>query len=137
MYSIDSFMQRVYKDVNMKIFKGDVLYLGMGPLWLPILQGNKVVTTTIIEIDQEMIQKYEHYADEDWKIICADAWEYVPNKKFDVIYADIWHQMYEYSELEKMFEKYKDFLKPGGKIYCLEHLVRKNTIPKNKKLSYG
>jgi len=136
MYESDNFMQKVYSEVAIDEFYGDVLYLGMGPLWIPRHQTDKVTSTTIIENDKNIINKFSIFLKPDWKLIEADAWEYKPTQKYDIIYADIWHRVINYDELNMMFDKYKNYLKSTGRFQCLEHLIRKSSIPAGKTLVF-
>lgn len=77
--------KRVYLDVN-KIdpssFYGDVLYLGLGDAFLPEIQSKNVLTTTIVEINENLVnQKRKLIETKGWKIIQEDAYMYVPEKK--------------------------------------------------------
>lgn len=135
-YDSDQFMKLVYRHVDPSNFYGDVLYLGMGSLWLARNHSDKVKSTTIIEIDKKTIEYYSKNKKESWEIINEDAWSYTPTIKYDIIFADIWERAYCYKELQKMFDRYKNHVKPGGSIKCLESLVRVNTIPENGELKY-
>jgi hypothetical protein len=136
MYDHDSFMKTVYADVSIHDFYGDVLYLGMGSLWIPRKQTDKVTSTTIIEIDSEIIKQFSHHLKPDWKLINTNAWTYEPIKSYDVIFADVWHNIIDYVEVKKMFDKYKDYLKPNGYMICLDRLVRFKTIPIGQSLKF-
>ena len=79
---------------------GDVLVLGLGMGYVPFMLANKksVKSITIIEKDQEIINLfnkllYPHFINkEKIKIIKDDAINYVnKNKKYDYIFADLWH----------------------------------------------
>ena len=136
MYENDKFIQKVYSNVSIDEFYGDVLYLGMGPLWLPRHQTHKVTSTIIIENDKKIINQFSKFLKPEWVLIEADAWEYKPSKNFDIIYADIWHRIINYEEVYRMFDKYKDYLKPNGQIKCLERLIRNSSIPNGETLTF-
>lgn len=136
MYEHENFINRVYSNVDINNFYGDVLYLGMGPLWIPRHQTDKVISTTIIEIDSKIIKQFSHYLKPDWKLINANAWTYEPVQKYDVIFADIWSNLIDYNDVKKMFDKYKYHLKPNGYMKCLERLVRSKTIPNGCSLTF-
>ena len=129
-------MSQVYSDVDIEEFYGDVLYLGMGSLWIPRQQTDKVTSTTIIENDLNIVNEFSNNLKSEWNLIIADAWEYTPTQKFDVIYADIWHRIIDYQDVQDMFCRYKKYLKTNGQMRCLERLVRKTSIPLGKKLIF-
>ena len=84
MYENDKFIQKVYSNVSIDEFYGDVLYLGMGPLWLPRHQTHKVTSTIIIENDKKIINQFSKFLKPEWVLIEADAWEYKPSKNFEL-----------------------------------------------------
>jgi spermidine synthase len=121
--------KRVYLDVN-KIdpssFYGDVLYLGLGDAFLPEIQSKNVLTTTIVEINENLVnQKRKLIETKGWKIIQEDAYMYVPEKKYDLIFADIWYQVQEKETVFGLIESYKPFVKDTGRILYLNTIIKK------------
>ena len=135
-YAIDRHMRSIYKRVDYSQIIGDVLYLGMGSMWVPRNQGNRVKSTTIIEKYQKIIDRFSSLANTEWEILKGDIYKYIPNKTYDVIFADIFIIPFTYAESIEIINLYKEYLKPGGKIIFLEKLLDKTTLPKNKILGY-
>jgi 16S rRNA A1518/A1519 N6-dimethyltransferase RsmA/KsgA/DIM1 with predicted DNA glycosylase/AP lyase activity len=105
-------------------FFGDVLYVGMGTCYLPKLQTDKVLSTTIIEIDQEIINYNQNTVEKNWNIIHCSADEFETENKYDIIMLDIWYRKTAQAEVFSLVEKYKTFLKPGGEVLYLKSIPK-------------
>lgn len=101
---------------------GDVLIagLGIGLIVLPIQDKENIKSITIIEKQQEIINMVASQLPLNNKvnIICDDIFNYIPNKKYDTIYLDIWP--YVNSDI------YKEEMLP------LKNKYRKYLVSKNK-----
>jgi spermidine synthase len=103
---------------------GDILIAGLGlGIMLKMLEEipgvNKV---TVIEKEEEIIQLVEDQLElpENFKIIQEDIFHYRPDRKYDVIYFDIWSDISgdALNECDFLENKFKKFLKPGEKSWC-------------------
>ena len=101
-------------DIYPKKMYGDVLWVGMGDAYGPRNQSENVKSTTIIENDDDIIQKF-NIPEKKWNIIEACAYKHdFKDKKFDFIVLDIWAHLIYARELESLKEKYKKHLKKEG-----------------------
>ncbi|MCK9544357.1 MAG: hypothetical protein M0R03_20245 [Novosphingobium sp.] len=125
-------------DTNTEIFsnleflwkaKGDILIGGLGlgimPLILSKMEGVKSVT--IIEKEQDVI-------DLVWKqlrcsrhidLVRGDVFTYDTDRKFDVVYMDIWADLNQDTDSEAIVleEKYKNYLSQNGFILSWEQKI--------------
>lgn len=98
---------------------GDVLIAGLGlGVMLKMLQEMpEVHSVTVIEKNREVIDLVADQLKlpENFKIIEADIFHYTPEKKFDVIYFDIWSDLSadQFSEMEILEGRFKPFLNEG------------------------
>lgn len=126
--SIETY-KRIYIDINNidpSSFYGDVLYLGLGDAFLPKMQSKNVLTTTIVEINENLINRKKKLVEtKEWKIIKEDAYIYVPEKKYDLIFIDIWYQVQEKETVFGLIERYTPFIKDTGKIMYLNTIIKK------------
>ena len=121
-YEDDEILKRVYKDVPINEFKGSVLYVGMGSAWVPRIQPKAVKRTVIVEIDQDIIDRYFHKLNPDWEIIRFDAWKFHTEDRFDFIFIDIWDSIILDKYMKIIENKYSNFLNPEGKVVFLESI---------------
>ncbi len=106
-------------------FYGDVLYLGLGDAFLPENQSKNVLTTTIVEIDKNLIdQKIKLIKTKGWTIIHEDVYTYVPEKKYDLIFVDIWYDVQQKETVFGLVDLYKPFVKDTGKILYLNSIIK-------------
>lgn len=123
----DDFWERIYLNVNRidpnKLF-GSILYLGMGTCYIPRLQSDNVIKTTIIEIDDDVIDYNKDIVENSWKVIKADVYYYEPKLLYDFIFIDIFYQKTEKDIMEALIDKYIPFLKENGKIFYLDSVCR-------------
>jgi predicted RNA methylase len=120
-------LERVYKlqnNIDPKYFKGEVLHVGMGTCYLPLLQTSKATHTTIVEIDPDIIQYNKDKIKNNWTIIQEDAYNFFSTLKYDIIMLDIWYRPVEQVKVFNLVEKYKNFLKPTGKVLYLKGLIK-------------
>jgi predicted RNA methylase len=112
-------------EIKPEDFYGDVLYLGMGSCFLPKRQTDNVLSTTIIEIDQSIIESNKAITNsKQWMVVNADVYDYQPDKTYDVIVVDIWFEVQSQTTVMELVNKYKKYLKKDGKIMHLKTIVR-------------
>lgn len=103
---------------------GDILIAGLGlGIMLKMLQElPRVKSVTVVEKETEIIQLVEDQLNlpENFKIVEEDIFHYTPDKKYDVIYFDIWSDISgdALSEVEFLEKRFKEFLTPGEKSWC-------------------
>jgi len=125
----DSFWLPIYKrnGIEPNIFKGSVLYLGMGSCLFPRLQQN-VSKTTIVEIDKKVIDwnKEKGHLKEDWNIINEDAFIFETDEKFDIIFIDIFYQTTTNKIMNILINKYSNALTSQGILLKLNSVIKNN-----------
>jgi predicted membrane-bound spermidine synthase len=89
--------------------------LGLGMIINAILDKEEVTEVVVIEKYQDVIDLVApKFNNPKLKIICADIFEYLPEKKekFDTIYFDIWADITteNLKEIKILHNKYKNFL---------------------------
>lgn len=125
----DDFWKSTYLDINKiephKLW-GSVLYLGMGTSLIPRLQSDKVLKTTIVEIDKDTIDFNikNQLIKEGWIIIEADAYKYETNELYDFIFIDIFYHSIDKDIMNLLIEKYRHFLTKEGTILYLQSVVK-------------
>lgn len=97
-----------------EIARGNVLIcgLGLGMVLQAILEKPEVDSIIVIEKSSEVIELVgPYYTDPRVTIIQADAFTYQPTIKFDVIWFDIWPDIYVENlvEMAILFKKYHPF----------------------------
>lgn len=130
LYFSEDFLREMYLKVNKiepdKLW-GSILYLGMGNSFIPRLQSDNVIKTTILEIEDYVIEynKKNDLLKKDWIIIKGDAYTYKTNEKFDFIFIDIFYEEIDSITMNSLIRKYKEYLNYGGKILYLKSVVRR------------
>ena len=118
--------KRIYNECQIEFekFHGSVLYLGMGDLFVPLNQSDKVKKTTILEIDKDVIEKNKEKIKKDWIIINEDAFNFITSDKFDIIFIDIWYSKVDEDILNFIINKYLKYLKNNSidNIYYLKKI---------------
>lgn len=131
----DDFWERIYLNINRidpnKLF-GSVLYLGMGTCYIPRLQSDNVIKSTIVEIDDDVIEYNKDIIKDSWEIIKADVYDYEPEFLYDFIFIDIFYHTTEKDNMEGLIYKYINFLKESGKIFYLDSVCKKVNKKKYK-----
>ena len=123
----NSKLDSIYKSRNgiyPEEFYGDVLYAGLGIGYLPNQHTEEVTSTTIVEIDQEIIDFNQNSINENWNIIHHDIKTFESENKYDIIVLDIWYDPVENQEVFDLVEKYENFLKVDGKIFYLKSILK-------------
>jgi predicted membrane-bound spermidine synthase len=100
--------------IALKKAKGTCLIngLGLGMLLKNILLKDEVTEVIVIEISNKLIELIGTYFENDHrvKIINADAFKYIPekNKKFDMVWHDIWDSICgdNLPEMKRLHRKY-------------------------------
>lgn len=105
---------------------GNVLVcgLGIGMVILSLLEQENIVSITVIEKYQDVIdcvlpqiKKYDKH--NKLTVICEDCFNYKPIKKYDTIFIDIWAYINSDIYKEEMLPlkcKYRNYLSKYGKI---------------------
>ena len=97
---------------------GDVLIggLGIGMIIMAIQDNESVKSITVIEKNPDVIAavKDQLPLNNKVRIIEGDVYTYVPDRKYDCVYMDIWGDISEdtYTDMVKLKRKYGHFLKP-------------------------
>ena len=111
---------------NMEIYyeaHGDVLIagLGIGMILLGLQNNEKVTSITVIEKEQEILKIIKDQLPLNGKvtIIHGDIFSYVPDKKFNIIYFDIWDNVCgdNWDEIKSLQNKFRSKLKKGGHMF--------------------
>jgi spermidine synthase len=120
---------------------GNVLIfgLGLGLNILPLLEDEEISHITVVDINSEIVDNIgpyikNHDVNNKLTIINGDAFTYyqqLNERKFDVIYFDIWHFINSsiQSDMETLKELYKNNIKETGQImYWCEDLFTNGII---------
>ncbi len=113
----NTYMEEVTNSNFVYDAKGDILIAGLGlGLIVQLIQDKSQVNSIlIIEKYQEVIDLVSSQIKFNSKvqIIQGDIFEYSSNKKFDVIYFDIWNTICadNYSEMKKLNMKFRSYKK--------------------------
>ena len=97
---------------------GDVLIggLGIGMIIMAIQDNESVKSITVVEKNPDVIAavKDQLPLNDKVRIIEGDVYTYVPERKYDCVYMDIWGDISEdtYTDMVKLKRKYGHFLKP-------------------------
>ena len=109
-------------NINPKKMYGDTLWVGMGGAYGPRNQSENVKSTTIIENNDDIIQRF-NIPEKKWNIIEACAYSYeFKEKKFDFIILDIWAKIVYSNEINSLTNKYKKYLKKHGQLLTIKTL---------------
>lgn len=105
--------------------EGDVFIcgLGIGLVIMPLLEKKSVKTITVVEKYQDVIdivlpQIQDYDKENKLNVICDDCFEYIPEKKYDTIFIDIWAYINSDVYKEEMLplkRKYRKYLTENGK----------------------
>jgi spermidine synthase len=118
----------IYKvnDITPEVFKGSVLYLGMGSCLFPRLQNESVTKTTIVELEVDVINwnRNRNYIKEEWNIINQDAFEFETEERFDMIFIDIFYQTTTLEIMNLLLDKYSQMLNNDGTILFLSKIIK-------------
>jgi hypothetical protein len=91
--------------------------LGLGMLLRNVLKKKEVLKVVVIENSLEVIQLVgSQYQDKRLSIIHEDAFKYNPEEVFDVVWHDIWPDIYvtNIAEMKTLEERYRPFAKWQG-----------------------
>ena len=97
---------------------GDVLIggLGIGMIIMAIQDKDCVKSITVIEKNPDVIAavKDQLPLNDKVRVIEGDVYTYVPDRKYDCVYMDIWGDISEelYPQMVKLKRKYGHYLKP-------------------------
>lgn len=120
---------------NVKIVEaahGDVLIagLGIGMILEPMLQNPKVTSITVLEREQDVFDMVAgHFSEElasgKLRIVMADVFTWEPDRRYDFVYHDIWHEISDCNlkEFDTLREKYAPFA--GEQHFWAEELCQR------------
>lgn len=95
--------------------------LGIGMILMGLQNKPEVTSITVIEKEQEIIKiiKDQLPLNDKVTIIQADIFTYVPTRKFDTIYFDIWDNISGdvWDEIKSLQRKYRSKLVKGGHMF--------------------
>jgi len=94
---------------------GNVLIagLGIGLIIIAIQNNPEIKSITIVEKYQEIIDLVFPFLPikKECKVVCEDIFNYIPEKKFNTIYFDIWNDInYKIRGIEILGEKFIEYL---------------------------
>ena len=110
----DSAMEQ---DTNIDVVrgaKGDVLVagMGMGMILLAMQDRPEITSITVVEISQELHDfiRPNLKLNDKVNIVISDIHDYIPDRKFDTVYCDIWNDISSdnYEEMNDLSYKFKD-----------------------------
>lgn len=109
--------------------------LGLGYYVLKVAAKKEVESVTVVDIDKNVISLFEanvlpyfpKEARDKVKLVNADAFKFAESeevKKFDYIYADIWHDVGDGVELYKKFKQREKFAQNAKFGYWIEDTIK-------------
>ena len=100
--------------------------LGLGILPSMLLDNDKVTFITIVENSKDVLELvYNNYYDKIWdknkiEVIEADGWNYIPYRKYDYGWHDLWLDNFDHDESDELITLYKGYIE--NQISWLDHL---------------
>jgi hypothetical protein len=105
--------------------KGDLLFIGMGDLYLPGRVSSKRVT--IVEFYPEAIERNRPFLLPEWRVIEADGYLFIPDQDYDTIILDMWYFPVDQQIVLDQVDRYSKYLIPGGKVVYLSSVLQEKT----------
>ena len=99
-----------------------VLYAGVGGGEDALLAAKKGAKVTVVELSQEMLDVAENrfvregLEPEEIETICDDVMRHLPDKKYDVVIANFFLNVFSEDVMKSMFSHLASLVKPGGKL---------------------
>jgi 16S rRNA A1518/A1519 N6-dimethyltransferase RsmA/KsgA/DIM1 with predicted DNA glycosylase/AP lyase activity len=121
---IDDFLDFVYEARGSVLVNG----LGLGVLLKALLNKPQITEVIVIEKSQDVINLVAptYLVDKRVKIVCADAFEYKPEKgkRFNAVWHDIWDaicsdNLQEMTILHRKYGRITDYQASWGKDMCM------------------
>jgi len=114
---------------------GDVLVggLGLGMIILAIQDKADVKSITIVEIDSVLrdlvMTGLKDKFNDKVEIIINDINHFIPTKKYDTIYCDIWNDVSDcnWDEMKSLTQKFKHSVNRENELSSLNHWRKKDT----------
>lgn len=96
-----------------------ILISGLGLGIIPFVCQNYTKTIDVVEIDSEIIQIVSDlkYLGDTVNIINSDIYDFTPDRKYDLILFDHWLTYGPKNEIEKLCDKFLDYLNVNGTFY--------------------
>ena len=110
----DSWMEQETNIEFVRAAKGDVLIggLGMGMILLALQDKSEVTSITVVEISQELVDFIlpNLPLNDKVKIVVSDIHDFIPDKKYDLVYCDIWNDISgnNYDEMNDLTHKFRE-----------------------------
>jgi spermidine synthase len=104
------------------VAQGDILIggLGLGLIVMDIQARREVKSITVVELEKEIIDLVvpQLPLNSKVKVVNASIFDYVPERKFDMIYFDIWNRTCSenWEQMKTLHRKFRKYLKEGGKM---------------------
>lgn len=104
--------QRFLEEAHGRVLIGG---LGLGLILLPVMNKESVSEIVVVEYNQDVIDLIgsQLHLNDKVTIVHDDVFEYVPDKKFNTIYMDIWSSVNSevyFDEMEPLLDYYQNFL---------------------------
>lgn len=125
---------------------GDVLIagLGLGMVVAKLNECDKVSSITVVEKSADVIRLVAPYvASEKLMVIQADIFEFKPQRKYDVIYFDIWpdittDNLDDMAKLHRRFGRYRNTSNPNSWMdsWCRSRLLNERRREKSQQCSW-
>jgi len=130
----DSMMERKTNTKFVKEVNGDVLIggLGLGMIILAIQNKAIVKSITVVELDQILIdfimEELSPHLNDKVSIVCCDINDFIPTKKYDTIYCDIWNDVSgdNWDEMKSLTKKFKYSVNRENPNSSLDHWRKKD-----------
>ena len=106
---------------NILNFSGDVLCLGLGLGLMGFNYAHLCKSFSYVEIEKSLIELISQ-KQKNIIYINADCYSFIPTKKYDFIFIDIFRSLTPLAQLKaiQLVEKFKEYLTPAGKISFLK-----------------
>ena len=113
--------------------RGDVLELACGPGTWTAMLAERARTLTAIDGSPEMLaQAAERPYGEHVRFVCADLFEWQPERRYDSIFFGFWLSHVPDERFQGFWAKVAHALRPGGRVVFIDDAIRSD-----EELVYG
>jgi len=131
----DTWMEQATNIDFVRKANGHVLIggLGIGMVVLAIQDKPEVESVTVVELHQEVydltMKQLKPHLNDKVKVVVQDIHDFIPDRKYDVIYCDIWNNITSdnWEEMKDLTKKFKYKVNRENKNHMLDHW-RKNDV---------
>ena len=131
----DSWMEQKSNIDLVRQANGHVLIggLGIGMVILALQDKPEVVSVTVVEIDQNLydtvMPQLKPHLNDKVKIVIQDIHNFIPDRKYDVIYCDIWNDISSdnWDEMKDLTKKFKYQVNRDNPKCLLDHWRKDRT----------